>query len=69
MGPAINVKSNMQGKSFICKVCGYKYNTAAGDSKHGIKPGTAFFELGDDWLCPLCGVGKDKFDALPLDEQ
>ena len=59
----------MVGKTFICKICGYKYNTATGDPEHSIKPGTAFFELGDDWLCPLCKVGKDRFDALPLDEQ
>lgn len=58
----------MQGKTFMCKVCGYKYNTAKGDPEHGIKPGTAFFELGDDWVCPLCGAGKDAFEPLPLEE-
>ena len=57
----------MQGKSFLCKPCGYVYNTAKGDIKHGIKPGTAFFELDDDWKCPICGAGKDMFEALPLE--
>lgn len=62
------VKNNMPGKSFICKVCGYKYNTAKGDKEHGIKPGTAFFELGDDWVCPICKQSKSVFEALPLEE-
>ena len=25
-------------------------------------PGTAFEDLPDDWVCPLCGVGKDEFE-------
>lgn len=24
-------------------------------------PGTPFEELPDDWVCPLCGVGRDGF--------
>ena len=24
--------------------------------------GTAFEDLPDDWVCPLCGVGKDEFE-------
>ena len=58
----------MPGKTFVCKTCGYKYNTVAGDPEHGIKPGTAFFELGDDWTCPLCGVGKNMFEPLRQEE-
>ena len=27
-----------------------------------IEPGTAFEDLPDDWICPLCGVGKDDFE-------
>lgn len=23
--------------------------------------GTAFEDLPEDWVCPLCGVGKDQF--------
>ncbi len=60
--------NDMQGKTFVCKTCGYKYNTAAGDLKYDIKPGTAFFELGDDWVCPICKAGKKVFEPLPLGE-
>ena len=36
--------------------------TAAGEFS-GIAPGTAFEDLPDDWCCPICGVGKDMFEA------
>jgi len=47
---------------FVCTVCGYIYDEAAGDPDNGIEPGTLFADLPDDWECPLCGVGKDDFD-------
>ena len=39
-----------EGKHWVCLVCGYVYD---GD--------VAFEELPEDWVCPLCGVGKDQF--------
>jgi len=38
------------------------YDPAQGDSDGGIAPGTPFEELHEDWVCPLCGVGKDQFE-------
>lgn len=32
-----------------------------GDPDGGIAPGTAFEDIPDDWVCPVCGVGKDDF--------
>ena len=49
-------------KSFVCKVCGYAYDPEVGDSEHGIAPGTAFENLPDDWVCPICGAGKEEFE-------
>lgn len=46
---------------YICDVCGYEYDPAAGDLENGIAPGTSFESLPEDWVCPLCGVGKDQF--------
>lgn len=46
---------------YVCNVCGYIYDPAAGDPGNGIKPGTEFEDLPDDWVCPECGVGKDQF--------
>ncbi len=49
-------------EKYVCEVCGWVYDPAVGDPENGIKPGTAFAELPDDWVCPLCGVGKDQFE-------
>lgn len=51
-------------KKFICTVCGYVYDPDEGDPNSGIEAGTPFEELPDEWCCPLCGVGKDKFEEL-----
>ena len=45
-------------------VCGYIYNEADGDEDNGIKPGTKWEDLPDDFVCPLCGLGKDEFRKL-----
>jgi rubredoxin len=50
-------------KKWRCNVCGYIYDPAIGDPDHGIPPGTAFEKIPDDWVCPLCGVGKEEFEA------
>lgn len=47
---------------FVCTVCGYVYDEAAGDPDHNIAPGTLFADLPDDFVCPLCGVGKELFE-------
>ena len=51
-------------KSWQCVICQYVYDPAVGDDEHGIAPGTAFEELPDDWVCPLCGAGKDSFEQI-----
>lgn len=48
---------------YICQVCGYIYNPADGDPDGGIEPGVEFSNLPEDWVCPLCGAGKDEFAA------
>lgn len=52
------------GDIYECLVCGYRYDPAAGDPEHGIAPGTAFEDLPEDWLCPLCGSGKEVFNKV-----
>lgn len=46
---------------YVCTICGYIYDEAAGDSGNGIAPETKWDDLPDDFVCPLCGVGKDNF--------
>mgnify|MGYP002870025543 FL=1 len=42
-------------ENWVCTVCGYVYNP---EENGGVK----FEDLADDWVCPLCGVGKDQFE-------
>lgn len=51
-------------KSYICNVCGFEYNPEIGLPNQGIKPGTAFEDLPDDFVCPVCGVGKSEFSPV-----
>jgi len=49
---------------YKCQVCGYIYNPELGDPDGHIKPGTPWEKLPDDWVCPVCGATKDKFDKI-----
>ena len=49
-------------KKYICTICGYIYDEESGDLDNGIAPGTSWDEIADDFVCPLCGVGKDNFE-------
>ena len=46
---------------YECDVCGYIYDETEGDPDSGIAPGTKWDDLPGDFLCPLCGVGKEEF--------
>ena len=60
-GLTLTMITNM--KKYVCTVCGYVYDPAVGDPDSGIEPGTAFEDIPADWVCPLCGVGKDDFEV------
>ncbi|MBE6777512.1 MAG: rubredoxin [Ruminococcaceae bacterium] len=40
---------------YVCDICGYVYDEAEENVK--------WEDLPEDWVCPLCGVGKDNFSA------
>ncbi len=42
---------------YVCDVCQWEYDPAEND-------GVAFTDLPDDFVCPLCGVGKEDFSKL-----
>lgn len=50
-------------KKYECP-CGYIYDPAIGDPDNGIAPGTAFEDIPDSWVCPVCGLGKDAFSEM-----
>lgn len=48
---------------YVCNVCGYVYDEDLGDEENGIAAGTSWELIPEDFVCPLCGVGKDDFSA------
>ena len=46
---------------YVCNVCGWVYDEASGE-------GTKWADLPDDFKCPKCHVGKDKFSKLSEDK-
>lgn len=68
--PTYNVESDESDKvkeeekmdTYRCKVCNYVYDPENGDPDNGIEPGTKFEDLPEDWVCPVCGVGKEEFE-------
>lgn len=41
---------------YRCTVCGYVYDPVEHDN-------VAFVDLPEDYICPLCAVGKDMFEV------
>jgi rubredoxin len=55
-----NEGGNYMGK-YVCSVCGYIYDEEKGIPEEGVLPGTAWEDLPEDWVCPLCGASKEEF--------
>ena len=68
-------KSNMSQSStetvvlrkWMCVVCGYIYDEAAGEPDEGIAAGTRWEDVPETWTCPDCGATKDDFEMIELD--
>ncbi len=54
----------IKAPKYKCTVCGYIYDPEVGDPDGGIKPGTPFEEMPDDWVCPVCGADKSEFERM-----
>lgn len=50
--------------TYECTVCGFIYDPEIGDPDNGVAPGTAWESVPDEWVCPLCGAGKDLFEPV-----
>lgn len=57
-------KESEKMAKYKCSVCGYIYDPEKGNPESGVNPGTPFEDLPDDWVCPVCGAGKDEFEEL-----
>ena len=48
------MKGGTSDGKYVCVVCGWVYDEAV----EGVK----FEDQPDDYVCPICGVGKDQFE-------
>jgi rubredoxin len=50
---------------YRCPECAYVYDEAKGDRHEGLKPGTPWSQLPEDFACPACAVReRDDFECL-----
>lgn len=56
--------SSLTMPKYVCKVCNYIYDPKKGDPETGVAAGTSFKDLPADWVCPVCGAGKDQFEEV-----
>ncbi len=55
------IKKEIRIMKYVCDVCGWEYDEEQGYPEGGIEPGTKWEDVPEDFLCPLCQVGKDEF--------
>lgn len=54
-------KAKAANSKWICRQCSMIYDPTIGDPESGIAPGTAFADIPEDWVCPICGASKKSF--------
>lgn len=54
---------------YVCNVCGYVYDEEKGEPESGVEAGTLWEDVPEDFVCPLCGVGKDEFSEEQLEKE
>jgi rubredoxin len=53
-------------KTWMCLICGWIYDEAAGLPDEGVAPGTRWEELPPNWTCPECGARKEDFEMVEI---
>ena len=51
-------------KKYICTACEWVYDPPVGDPQRGLPPGAPLVDMPYDWVCPVCGLGKDAFEEV-----
>ncbi len=53
-------------KAYLCIICGFVYDEAAGRPEDGIAAGTLWADVPGGWACPDCGVAKADFEVVEI---
>lgn len=59
----LHKRKGMVMEKYVCGPCGYVYDPEIGDPDNGVEPGTAFADLPEDWVCPVCGAPQEMFEV------
>ena len=52
--------------TYVCIVCGFIYDEAAGRPEDKIAAGTRWADVPAEWTCPDCGVTKADFEMVEV---
>jgi rubredoxin len=53
-------------RTWMCLICGWIYDEAAGLPDEGIAPGTRWDDVPPNWTCPECGARKEDFELVEI---
>jgi rubredoxin len=53
-------------RTWMCLICGWIYDEAAGYPEDGIAPGTRWEDVPPNWVCPECGARKEDFELIEI---
>jgi rubredoxin len=63
---AMTVANTEVFKTYMCLICGFMYDEAAGLPEEGIAPGTKWEDVPMNWTCPECGARKEDFEMVEI---
>ena len=63
---SMTTEDQVQFKTWMCLICGWVYDEAAGLPDEGIAPGTRWEDVPMNWTCPECGARKDDFEMVEI---
>ena len=60
------MSDDKQYRTWMCLICGFVYDEAAGLPDEGIAPGTRWEDVPMNWTCPECGARKEDFELVGI---
>lgn len=61
-----SVMADNDYKTYMCLICGFIYDEAAGLPDEGIAPGTRWEDIPPNWSCPECDARKEDFEMVEI---
>lgn len=58
--------TSLATRTWMCLICGWIYDEAAGLPAEGIVAGTRWEDVPPNWVCPECGARKEDFELVEV---